>query len=85
MPEETRAYAQDRPPTELERLHSEIQRAHEMFTTLEARLAPVLHGLDNRTVPTDKAVLSSHHITQAVSGVEALITRIANVSDNLAV
>ena len=84
--EETYA-TQDRPASELDNLLSELSRAHDLITTLEHRLSPVIHhGLkENAQLAGGNAVKSENHITQAVSIANAIGNRLNELTKSLAV
>lgn len=84
--EET-AYTADKAPSELNNLLAELSRAHDLITTLEHRLAPVVHhGLkDGGVLAPGNAVKSDNHISQAVSIANAIGNRINELTKSLAV
>lgn len=84
--EETYA-REDRPASELENLLAELSRAHELFSNLEHRLAPVIHhGLkDGAQLAGSVPSKPESHISQAVSVANALGNRINELTKSLAV
>lgn len=76
------------PPSELDRLHNSLNYAHELMSSLEIRLNPVLHGLktsENTLSSSAPSVANDGHISPAVNKAEGLTVRIKNILENLAV
>lgn len=89
MEEAAYATQPDRPMSQLDTLFGELAHVHDLISTLEGRLSPVIHhGLkDNSAKLATQAgsPAAQNHISTAVEATAAAARRLREVIDSLAV